>query len=145
MAPVRYWELTYEGTVRSVEVTAPGGKESSVFLDNAYSEYRRDPTLKADVIERYIGGLTETFAEHAVIDVARIVPVIKDRGWRCSLRRSRRRAIRAFSGSGDFKPGIRLVRQGFLNGTECRFSAQALVRHPSGKPDHAGAAFRIQP
>ena len=57
------------------------GKESTAFLDNAYSEYLLDPKSKTEIIQKYIVALIELKNECSPIDSSRIVPVVKDRPW----------------------------------------------------------------
>ena len=67
----------------------PDGNEFSFYLDNAYKEYRLDPTRKRDIIQRYIAGTMGTLTgKKAAVDRARIVPVIKDRAWMKEVRQS---------------------------------------------------------
>jgi uncharacterized protein YtpQ (UPF0354 family) len=56
------------------------GNSLTMFLDNAYAQYSADPQALAAVKERYIGSLLDSRAPGPV-DRARIVPVVKDRGW----------------------------------------------------------------
>ncbi len=53
-----------------------------VFLDNAYNEYKHDPTKVEQVVDRYSAAALESFKlGDAPIDQSKIVPVIKDRGY----------------------------------------------------------------
>ncbi|MEI6147718.1 MAG: DUF1444 family protein [bacterium] len=68
--------------------TADGG-EFTVFLDNAYSEYKQDPTNKQQIIERYIGSTMESplTGKGDAVEKTWIVPIIKDRAWVTETRR----------------------------------------------------------
>jgi uncharacterized protein YtpQ (UPF0354 family) len=57
------------------------GKENTVFLDNAYAEYKLNPANKSEVIEKYVRAFLESNIEEGKIDKSRIVPIIKDRAW----------------------------------------------------------------
>jgi uncharacterized protein YtpQ (UPF0354 family) len=65
------------------------GISLTMFLDNAYAQYSANPQARAEVMQRYIGSLLDSRAAAAPVDRARIVPVVKDRGW-----------LRALPGSG---------------------------------------------
>lgn len=71
-----------------IKFTTVGGKEFTFFLDNAYGLYKQDPKSKDPVIQKYITAGLDT-VEHpdsGVIDRARIVAVVKDRGWLQDIR-----------------------------------------------------------
>src|SRR5262245_56181022 len=56
------------------------GGEQTLFLENAYKDYAVDPARFGDIVERFAGAIPQGRAP-AVLDRARIVPVIKDRQW----------------------------------------------------------------
>ena len=67
-----------------LKITPDGGNDFTVFLDNAYDNYKPDPKSKDDIINRYVASSLETISgpqKEAGLDPARIVPVIKDRAW----------------------------------------------------------------
>ena len=64
-----------------LKVTSEDGHESTVFLENAYNEYKLDPSDKDEVIRRFVSAAVDTFAPDDEVDLARIVPVIKDKPW----------------------------------------------------------------
>lgn len=64
-----------------IQLTNSAGKDSTVFLDNAYKEYLHDPKAIKDVIQRYTVSYLELRNDDAKVDRARIVPIIKDRQW----------------------------------------------------------------
>lgn len=71
-------------TVKDLElkVTSGDGHDFTLFLENAYDEYRLDPKAKSDVIQRFVAaGLETTRGVRDGVDRTRIVPVIKDRPW----------------------------------------------------------------
>ncbi|HTR42682.1 MAG TPA: hypothetical protein VMH87_13805, partial [Pseudomonadales bacterium] len=60
------------------------GKEITSYLYNAYDNYKTDPKLKNDTLNRFVSSVIETVADSQSpqkLDPARIVPVIKDRPW----------------------------------------------------------------
>jgi uncharacterized protein YtpQ (UPF0354 family) len=69
-------------------VTNAAGKESTVFLDNAYNTYLQDPSAVVDVIHRYAVAYSEVKDEGAKVDRTRIVPIIKDRRWLADIANS---------------------------------------------------------
>lgn len=73
---------------QELSVTNPKGKKSTMFLDNAYAEYRRDPKALSAVIQKFSAGLAEFPGEEASLDRSRIVPIVKDRKWLVEIRRS---------------------------------------------------------
>jgi uncharacterized protein YtpQ (UPF0354 family) len=64
------------------------GNESRVFLDNAYTDYAREPASKDELVQRYLGSLLEQTQSDDTIDPSRIVPVIKDRKWLSEVKAS---------------------------------------------------------
>lgn len=55
------------------------------FLNNAYSEYINDPKFIKEIIEKYVKGTFAMFLPKELLDVERILPVIKDRRFIESL------------------------------------------------------------
>jgi uncharacterized protein YtpQ (UPF0354 family) len=66
---------------KELRITDPMGKESTAFLDNAYTEYRQHPKDLSAVIQKFSAALVESSREDESIDRSRIVPVVKDRNW----------------------------------------------------------------
>lgn len=64
-----------------LKLAGPDGKESAVFLDNAYHEYVQDPAAKTGIIARFVASISEIAGEAVPPDPQCIVPVIKDRSW----------------------------------------------------------------
>lgn len=64
------------------------GKESTAFLNNAYTQYLRDPKEIDEVLRVYITSFLETRTKPDTIDRTRIVPIIKDRAWLAEIRES---------------------------------------------------------
>lgn len=56
------------------------------FLNNAYSEYISDPKFIKEIIEKYVNGTSAMFLPKELLDVERILPVVKDRRFIESLR-----------------------------------------------------------
>lgn len=79
--------ITIKGEME-LAVEDPSGKELTVYLDNAYAQYSADPKARKEVMQSYVRGLLESAKDEAPIDRARIVPVIKDRGWLAEIRKS---------------------------------------------------------
>ena len=77
--------------VRPLELkaSAQGANENSVFLDNAYANYKSDPQAGNAIIQKYVAALVETSAHtQAPVDPSRIVPVIKDKTYLGEVRQS---------------------------------------------------------
>lgn len=64
------------------------GKETTAFLDNAYTQYLRDPKAIDDIIKSYVASFAETQNKETTIDRSRIVPIIKDRKWLVEIQES---------------------------------------------------------
>jgi uncharacterized protein YtpQ (UPF0354 family) len=73
---------------RELRITNAKGKESTLFLDNAYAEYLQDPKALSAVIGKYGAGFAEFPRDEASIDRSRIVPIVKDRKWLAEIRES---------------------------------------------------------
>ncbi len=70
-----------------IAVTLPGGGSHSVYLENAYQQYRDDPGRRDEIAERYIESFRAVLNwEGKAVDPDRIVPVIKSRGWLDEIR-----------------------------------------------------------
>jgi uncharacterized protein YtpQ (UPF0354 family) len=71
-----------------LKITTVDGKDFTFFLDNAYGLYNQDPKSKDAVIRKYVESGLDTFTHPATdtVDRARIVPVLKDRGWLQEIR-----------------------------------------------------------
>lgn len=70
--------------VRDLElkIIGKGGRDFTLFLDNAFDTYRQEPEEKQKVIAQYVASGIETYtASLETVDETRIVPVIKDTGW----------------------------------------------------------------
>ncbi len=88
------WRLGDKVPQNSVEIVQDlqlsyqdgAGKQHTVFLANAYAEYRLAPARKDAVIERYLLALLESTVIPPKIDRNRIVPIIKDRTWLQEIR-----------------------------------------------------------
>ena len=64
----------------------PDGKETTAFLNNAYTQYRREPKEVDEVLRVYIASFLETKTKPDMINRTRIVPIIKDRAWLTEFR-----------------------------------------------------------
>ena len=73
---------------RELRITNAKGKESTMFLDNAYAEYVHDPQALSAIVRKYGAGLAEFPGEGVSIDRSRIVPIVKDRKWLAEIRQS---------------------------------------------------------
>lgn len=65
-----------------LKVKFPNGEEPTIFLNNAYDQYRRDPREEGAVLAQYVAGILD-LSKGLSEDVSRqqIVPVVKDRPW----------------------------------------------------------------
>ena len=66
-----------------LKVAPPGRSDFTVFLDNAYNEYKQNPQLKEDVIKKFAASALETIDYHKSnpLDRTNIVAIVKDRQW----------------------------------------------------------------
>ncbi len=67
-----------------LKLKTASGYEMTSFLNNAYDNYKTDPKLITNVLNRFVSSLLETLADSQSpqkLDPSRIVPVIKDRPW----------------------------------------------------------------
>jgi uncharacterized protein YtpQ (UPF0354 family) len=78
--------------IGELELRIDGGQkdEHSVFLDNAYKEYSLSPETLDDVLNRYVQSTLETIRrlEDKEVDIARVVPVIKDAAYPAEIKKS---------------------------------------------------------
>lgn len=56
-------------------------EQATAYLDNAYNEYYRTPSAKADVLAKYLATFMEAAQGSRPLQPEQIVPVVKDRGW----------------------------------------------------------------
>lgn len=71
------------------KVGSSSGASHAVFLGNAYQQYLGSPEKRDEILDLYIGSFLDVINQQkASIDRARIVPVIKDRGWLDEIRDS---------------------------------------------------------
>lgn len=56
-------------------------EQATAYLDNAYNEYSRTPSAKAEVIAKYLTTYMEAAQGSRPLQPEQIVPVVKDRGW----------------------------------------------------------------
>ena len=61
------------------------GNERQYFLDNAYSEYIREPKLIKEIMGKYLNSAHEMCLPSEVINIERIFPIVKDRRFVNSL------------------------------------------------------------
>lgn len=65
-----------------LEISQPGGAPVQIFLTNAYDQFKTDPDALEALIQGHVSAALETLGSlTACLDVSRIVPVVKDRGW----------------------------------------------------------------
>jgi uncharacterized protein YtpQ (UPF0354 family) len=64
-----------------LDITLPGGKTLTAYLDNAYKLYLDDPGSLQLVLDRYVASLLETAAMPETLDRTRIIAVVKSRTW----------------------------------------------------------------
>lgn len=73
-------QVTTEGDT-AVKLKDARGRESNLFLDNAYASYSADSGALTQIIQKYVAAILEERASIAPVDRSRIVPVVKDRAW----------------------------------------------------------------
>lgn len=71
---------------KQLSLTNARGKTSTAYLDNAYTEYLRDPGAFRTIIKKFIDGLSEMARNDDAMSRAQIVPVVKDRMWITDIR-----------------------------------------------------------
>ncbi len=76
------------------------------FLDNAYSEYKLEPSDLDSVIVKYINASEDLYNPSDKIDINRIVPVIKDKNYIADIEKS-------LSEKGGFKSNTDLVYENY--------------------------------
>jgi uncharacterized protein YtpQ (UPF0354 family) len=64
-----------------LEVAVNDAGPHRAFLDNAYRAYLQSPKALDEIIRTYSAAILEPRDSKAKIDRARIVPIVKDRGW----------------------------------------------------------------
>jgi uncharacterized protein YtpQ (UPF0354 family) len=65
-----------------LDIEGPNGDVTPVYLYNAYKKYLSDPDELNEVLARYLKiFLEELQSSDATVDLSRIVPVVKDRGF----------------------------------------------------------------
>ena len=83
-------QLRQAGLQLTVTVVAPlelkvkdsAANESTAFLENAYDHYRKAPADRDSIVAKYVNAFLETpRGTNAPVDITRIVPVIKDKGF----------------------------------------------------------------
>ncbi len=79
--------ITIKGNLE-LTLTDAEGQETEFFLDNAYTQYLRDPKAVNEIIQNYIFSFAETRTKATAIDRTRIVPIIKDRKWLTEIQES---------------------------------------------------------
>ncbi len=78
------------GSENEIRVKSAKREMPTMFLDNAYADYVRDPNDLSALIQKYARSYIETPASEDPIDRSRIVPIIKDRSWIAEMQRSLR-------------------------------------------------------
>lgn len=73
---------------KELRITRANGKESTAFLDNAYTQYVRDPRSFSAVMQTFSAGLLEFPGTERSLDRSRVVPIVKDRRWVTEIRQS---------------------------------------------------------
>lgn len=63
------------------------GEEYSHFLNNAYSEYNREPDSLESILDKYVTSTLELYKPKVPVKESRIVPVIKDNRFLDELKR----------------------------------------------------------
>ena len=85
-----------------LKLTSKEGYELQVFLDNAFSACKLDPSSKTEVIQKYVASTLESLKPPKdEIDRTRIVPIIKDRAWLAEVRQGLKER-----GSGEMEENI---------------------------------------
>ncbi|ADE11348.1 DUF1444 family protein [Sideroxydans lithotrophicus] len=79
--------LTVKGDLLLI-IKDPDGKETTTFLNNAYSQYLLDPTAVDEILKKYITSFVEATGKSAPLERTRIVPIIKDRNWIAEIKES---------------------------------------------------------
>lgn len=69
-----------------VVLTDPDGRETTIFLYNAYNEVRRSPANEDRIIRKNFAGLVAPKDEIRKVDRSRVVPILKLRAWLAEVR-----------------------------------------------------------
>lgn len=70
----------------TLRITSAGGHQATVYLHNAYQNYRRAPADKDRIIRQHVATHAELQQEATELDPQSIVPSIKTRAWVESIR-----------------------------------------------------------
>jgi uncharacterized protein YtpQ (UPF0354 family) len=62
-------------------VTNQAGKETTIYLDNGYKEYRANPADKEAIMAKHIEAITEPSLQSEIIAATAVTPIIKDSAW----------------------------------------------------------------
>ncbi len=62
--------------------------DSTVYLSEAFEQYKQDPDAGEDLIARYVAGALESVRGETKIDATRIVPIVKPRSWLADVQES---------------------------------------------------------
>lgn len=68
-------------TSEELRVRTKEGGDFTVFLTNAYSEYKRDPNAIPTIARRFVASSPKAPREATGLDRTRVVPVVKDQAW----------------------------------------------------------------
>lgn len=79
--------LTVKGDLLLI-IKDQDGKETTSYLDNAYSQYLLDPKAVDEILKNYVTSFSEATGKSAPLDRSRIVPIIKDRNWIAEIKKS---------------------------------------------------------
>lgn len=72
-----------------IHVINTGGKELSVFLDNAYKEYKLSPNDKDAIMARHMAAIDQAPpTDESPLDTTSVTPIIKDTAWVSEIRES---------------------------------------------------------
>lgn len=76
------WKVVQKGN-GELQVSPPGQEPQLVYLDNAHRQAQQAPADADAVIARHIAAMqgTRTIDTAQPVDLARIVPIVKDRAW----------------------------------------------------------------
>ena len=64
----------------------PQGRQTTIFLYDAYDEYRLSPKDEDRIIRKYFAGFVTPKDEIRKVDRARVVPIVKTRAWLADVR-----------------------------------------------------------
>jgi uncharacterized protein YtpQ (UPF0354 family) len=74
---IKDWEIT----------TKCGEREHTHFMNNAYSEYQREPKELKDILNRYVSATASLYEEEKAITLENIIPIVKDIRYIAELER----------------------------------------------------------